>query len=110
MALHAGQAGEVVGWMEVAPQGDQLQITGRAWSGTARSIDYSLQIQRTGRSGKTTSKQGGRADLVAGEVAGLSVTTVNIAPQDQLAVLLTISSGGQVLATSGIHVGGGPGR
>ncbi len=107
MTADTAQAGEVVGWMEVNPTDGQVQITGRAWSAEAAKVDYTLQIQRIGRGGNTSTRQGGRADVDPGKVATLSTTSVNIQPQDELAVLLTISSGGQVIATSAIHVGKG---
>jgi hypothetical protein len=105
MTIDAAQAGEVLGWMEVHPEGGQVQITGHAWSAEPAKVDYTLQIQRIGPGGNTTTRQGGKADLEAGKVGTLSTTSVNLQPQAQLAVLLTISSGGQVIATSGIHVG-----
>jgi hypothetical protein len=106
MTMNAAPAGDVVGWMEVTPAGGQLRITGRAFAPDGGSVEYTLQIQRSGRSGNTSTKQGGKAEIQAGEIATLSTTSVNLQPQDQLAVLLTVSRGGQVLATSGIHVGG----
>ena len=108
MTMNAASAGEVVGWMEVTPAGGQLRITGRAFAPEGGNVEYTLQIQRSGRSGNTTTKQGGKAEIQAGQVATLSTTSVNLQPQDQLAVLLTLSRGGQVLATSGIHVGNPP--
>lgn len=104
-AMNAAAAGEVVGWMEVAPKDGQLQITGRAWSAQEVAIDYVLQIQRSGRSGSTTSKQGGKAVLRPGETAVLSASSVSSQPQDQFAALLTIYRDGQVLATSAMHTG-----
>ena len=103
--MNATPAGEIIGWMEIVPRGGLLQITGRAYSAQPMAIDYMLQIQRSGRSGNTTSQQGGKATLKAGEAAVLSTTSVNSQSEDQLAVLLTIFRDGKVLATSGIHVG-----
>jgi hypothetical protein len=103
--MNAALPGEVIGWMEIVPRDGLLQITGRAYSAQPMAIDYMLQIQRSGRSGNTTSQQGGKATLNAGEAAVLSTTSVNSQSGDQLAILLTIFRDGKVLATSGIHVG-----
>lgn len=105
MTADAAHSGEVIGWMDIAPSEGQIQITGRAYSPLRTDIDFVLQIERSGRSGKTTTKQGGKATVEAGGTVALSTTSVNMETQDQLAVLLTISRGGDVLSTSGIHVG-----
>ena len=107
MSTRAALAGGVIAWMDINPVGGLIQITGRAYSAQQATIDYTLQIQRTGSSGNTTSKQGGKADLQEGKAAVLSTTSVNMQPQDQLAILLTVSRGGEVLATSAIQVGAG---
>ena len=107
MNANAAPAGEVIAWMDINPAGGLIQITGRAYSPDETHIDYMLQIQRSGRSGNTTTKQGGGADIQGGRIAALSTTSVNMQPDDQLAILLTVMRGGQVLATSGIQVGAG---
>lgn len=105
MTAGSAQTAEVVGWMEVNPAAGQLQITGRAWSADEASIEYTLQIQRVGRGGNTATRQGGKVDVASGKVSILSTTSVNIQPQDQLTVLLTIISNGQVIASSSIQLG-----
>lgn len=105
MTTNAAPAGQVISWMEINPVDGELQITGRAYTMEAANIDYSLQVQRSGRSGNTTTKQGGKADMQAGRVTVLSTTSINIQPQDQLAVLLTLTSSGQIISTSAIQVG-----
>jgi hypothetical protein len=109
MSAQAALAGDVIAWMDINPVGGQIQITGRAYSAQQTTIDYTLQIQRIGGSGNTTTKQGGKADLQGDKAAVLSTTSVNMQPQDQLAILLTVSRGGEVLATSAIQVGTGTG-
>ena len=109
MSAQAALAGDVIAWMGINPVGGQIQITGRAYSAQQTTVDYALQIQRTGSSGNTTTKQGGKADIQSGRIAVLSTTSVNMQPQDQLAILLTVSRGGEVLSTSAIQVGAGTG-
>src|SRR5262245_50403097 len=76
-AMTPASAGDVVGWMEIAPKDGQLQIIGRAWSTQELTVDYLLQIQRMGRSGSSTSKQAGKATLHPGETAILSTSSVS---------------------------------
>jgi hypothetical protein len=110
MSAKAALAGDVIAWMDINPVGGLIQIAGRAYSAQQTTIDYTLQIQRIGGSGNTTTTQGGKADLHEDKAAVLSTTSVNMQPQDQLAILLTVSRGGEVLATSAIQVGSGPSR
>jgi hypothetical protein len=105
MSMNAASAGEVIGWMEINPADRQIGVTARAYAPSAAKIEYELQIERVGRSGKTATKQRGKADIEPGKVAQLSTTSVNMGSGDELAILLTISSGGQIVATSALHVG-----
>ena len=105
MSINAASAGDVIGWMEVNPVERQIGITARAFALSEAKVEYELQIERVGRSGKTATKQRGKADIEAGKTAQLSTTSVNIASGDRLAILLTIFSGGQVVSTNALHVG-----
>ena len=105
MSTNAASAGEVIGWMEINPVERQIAVTARAYASDEAKIEYELQIERVGRSGKTATKQRGKADLAPGKTAQLSTTSVNIVAGDQLAILLTIFSGGQVVSTNALHVG-----
>ena len=105
MSVNTASAGEVIGWMEINPVERQIAVTARAYAPDEVKIEYELQIERVGRSGKTATKQRGKADLAPGKTAQLSTTSVNIVTGDQLAILLTIFSGGQVVSTSALHVG-----
>jgi hypothetical protein len=105
MSVNTASAGEVIGWMEINPVERQIAVTARAYAPDEAKIEYELQIERVGRSGKTATKQRGKADLAPGKTAQLSTTSVNIVTGDQLAILLTIFSGGQVVSTSALHVG-----
>jgi len=105
MSVNTASAGEVIGWMEINPVERQIAVTARAYAPDEAKIEYELQIERVGRSGKTATKQRGKADLAPGKTAQLSTTSVNIVTGDQLAILLTIFSGGQVVSTNALHVG-----
>lgn len=105
MSINAASAGDVIGWMEVNPADRQIGVTARAYALSEAKIEYELQIERVGRSGKTATKQRGKAELEAGKTAQLSTTSVNIGSGDQLAILLTIFIGGQVASTNALHVG-----
>ena len=105
MGLNAVSAGEVIGWMEVKPAERQIGVTARAYALSETKIEFELKIERVGRSGKTATKQRGKADILPGNIAELSTTSVNIGPGDQMAILLTIFSGGQVVSTNALHVG-----
>ena len=105
MSMNAASAGEVIGWMDVKPADRQIGVTARAYAPSEAKIEYELQIERVGRSGKTATKQRGKADIEPGKTAELSTTSVNIGSGDQLAILLTIFSGGQVVSTNALHVG-----
>lgn len=105
MQTQGSGAGEVIGWMQITPAGKQIEISGRAYALEGAHVDYSLQIERTGKSGKTATRQGGRADIEAGEVAKLSTTSVNIGSGDHLAISLTLSSGGKIVSTSAVQLG-----
>ena len=105
MTTNAASAGDVIGWMEIKPADRQIGITARAYAPAEAKIEYELQIERVGRSGKTATKQRGKADIEPGKTAQLSTTSVSIGSGDQLAILLTIFSGGQVVSTNALHVG-----
>jgi hypothetical protein len=105
MSMNAASAGEVIGWMDVKPADRQIGVTARAYAPSEAKIEYELQIERVGRSGKTATKQRGKADIEPGKTAELSTTSVNIGSGDQLAILLTIFSGGNVVSTNALHVG-----
>ncbi len=99
-------AGDVIGWMEIQPSEQQIQISGRAYAFRSGLIEFSLRIERSGPSGKTATKQSGRAQVDPGKVASLSTTSVNIGPGDQLSLLLTIYRDGEIVATNALKVGG----
>lgn len=105
MSMNAAFAGDVVGWMDVKPADGQIGVTARAYAPLAAKVEYELRVERVGRSGKTATKQRGKADIEAGKIAELSTTSVNIGSGDELAILLTVFSGGQVVATNALHVG-----
>lgn len=105
MTISAASAGDAIGWMEIKPVDRQIGIAARAYALEPARIEFELQIERIGRSGKTASKQHGKADIEPGKIAELSTSSVNIGTDDQLAVLLTISSGGRIISTSALHVG-----
>ena len=105
MSMNAASAGEVIGWMDVKPADRQIGVTARAYAPGEAKIEYELKIERVGRSGKTATKQRGKADIEPGKTAELSTTSVNIGSGDQLAILLTIFSGGKVVSTNALHVG-----
>ena len=100
-----GAAADVIGWIDVMPSADRLEIAGRAFGMEPSDIEYTLKVERSGGSGRSATTQSGRIQLEPGKVAKLSATTINLSPQDQLSVLLTIASGGQVLSTSEIRLG-----
>ena len=102
---NAASAQDVIGWMEINPVDRQIGITARAYAPVKAKVEYELRIERVGRSGKTATKQRGRADLGPGEAAQLSATSVNIEYGDQLAILLEISTGGRIISTSALHIG-----
>ena len=105
MATNAAWAGDVIGWMEIKAADRQIGVTARAYATDQAKIEYELKIERVGRSGKTATKQRGKADIEPGQTAQLSTTSVNVGAGDQLAILLTIFSDGQVVATNALHVG-----
>ncbi len=105
MSISAASAGEVIGWMDVDPVEQQIGVTAHAYAPGGSKVEFELQVERMGSSGKTSTKQRGKADLEPGKTAKLSTTSVNIAPGDQMAILLTIFSGGQVVSTNALHIG-----
>lgn len=105
MQTSASMAGEVIGWMEINPSAKQIEISGRAYALAETRIEYTLQIERIGRSGKTATRQSGRATIEPGATAKLSTTSVNLGSGDELAILLTLTSGGKVVASSAVHLG-----
>jgi hypothetical protein len=105
MSMNAAFAGDVVGWMDVRPADGQIGVTGRAYAPLATKVEYELRVERVGRSGKTATKQRGKADIEPGKIAELSTTSVNIGSGDELAILLTVFSHGEVVATNALHVG-----
>lgn len=105
MSMNAAAAGDVVGWMDIKPVERQIGIAARAYAVQHTKIEYELQVERVGRAGKTATKQHGKADIEPGKIAQLSTTSVNIGADDQLVILLTISSGGRIVSTSALHVG-----
>ena len=105
MSMNAAAAEDVVGWMQVNPADRQIGITAHAYGPDAAKIEFELRVERVGRSGKTATKQSGKADMQPGKIAQLSTTSVNMSAGDQLAILLTITSGGKVVATNALHVG-----
>jgi hypothetical protein len=106
MQSAAARAGEVIGWMDVRPSDGKIEIAGRAYSAAPASLDYTLKIDRAGPSGRTSTSQRGHAEIEPGEVARLSTSSVNLGANDELTVILTLSSSGRTLATSEIHLGG----
>jgi hypothetical protein len=102
---NAASAQDVIGWIEINPVDRQISITARAYAPVKTQFEYELRIERVGRSGKTATKQRGKADLEPSEAAQLSMTSVNIEFSDQLAILLEISSGGRIISSSALHVG-----
>ncbi len=74
MSTNAASAGEVIGWMEIKAVDRQIAVTARAYAPDEAKIEYELKIERVGRSGKTATKQRGKADMNPGQTAQLSTT------------------------------------
>lgn len=106
MQNNAAQAGDVIGWMEVRPAGNMIEVAGRAYSAGSATVDYTLKIDRAGQSGRSATSQRGRTEIEPGQVARLSTTSVNFNARDELTLILTLSSGGRTLSTSEIRLGG----
>jgi hypothetical protein len=105
MQIDGSSAGDVIGWMDINPKGEQIEIAGRAFAHERTDIEYALKVERIGKSGKTATNQSGRAAIAPGEVAKLSTTSVNVGAQDGLSILLTITRGGEIVATSAMQIG-----
>lgn len=68
--------------------------------GTIKSeLQYKLKVERDGKSGKTSSSQGGKFDAKADEKVLLSTSGVNISEGDEYTFTLTIlDSDGNIIA------------
>jgi hypothetical protein len=105
MSTNAASGDDVIGLMEIKPDNGQIGLNARAYAAGAAKIEYVVQIERLGRSGKSATKQRGKADVAPGKIAELSTSSVNVGPGDRLAILLTISSGGRIVSTTALHIG-----
>jgi hypothetical protein len=94
----------VCAWLEVAPAGSGRTFTAFVRSDRALSGRYELVAERSGRSGRSTSKQGGAVSATPGAVIQLSRTSLApLGPEDTWNVVLTILDQDAVVATAKIQ-------
>jgi hypothetical protein len=83
----------VIGWVEVQPAAsgkEQVTIIGRALALEPMSGQFALVVSRSGKGGRSTSRQGGAFSVAAGENAVLSRTSINISPAEVVTVELKL--------------------
>lgn len=100
----AADAASAIGWIEVQPAQSgpgHVTIRGHAVALTDVAGKFTLQVNRASKGNKSDTSQGGVLNLKAGEAKALSTTTINVTPDDNLTLTLTLLSadGKEVFST-----------
>ena len=82
-----------------------VRLTGRAAALADVDLKAAMTIEKSGRSGKMSTRQGGSFSLKAGEEADVATAGLSMAPGDRLSVELRLTSDGREISTATLSVG-----
>ena len=84
----------VAAWITVDPSGVGQRFTGHVRSGASFTGRYELHAERSGASGRTSTRQGGALQVEADEPLQLSSASLSpLGPADHYSVVLVIYEG-----------------
>ena len=88
----------VIGWIEIQAEPDRrdhVSIRGRIQAFETVEGNFELRVTRISRGNKSANAQNGRFHAKADETKALSSTTINLNPNDQLQITLTLFVDGE---------------
>lgn len=98
--MRAEEGSHALALIDVAMQGDSIEIVGSALALTSGQFSGEMTISRKGASGTVSTRQGRELDLAAGAKADIARVSVSHQTGDLLSVTLTLSRDGAVIARS----------
>ena len=90
--------------IEVQKSDSSLSVQGKFLNNTpdTLALRYELVAERTGKSGRSATRQSGAFQAVSGEEADLSKTTINISPEDYYKIKLQVFDTDNIIAQDSI--------
>lgn len=82
-------------WVEAREADGRLELVSHAQADAAAHVEYMLEVERRSSAGRSSTRQGGRAELEAGEPARLSVSGVDYRDGTVRATLTVRTHGGE---------------
>ena len=91
-------------WVEIDKDGSATTITGRFYNNTVQdlTLTYRLEAEKTGPSGRSSTKQSGSFVAEGQKEVSLSKVVLNIQPNDSCKVTLHIVDGETIVASDSI--------
>ena len=84
-------------------QGSLLRVNPQIVGPAGRALSYELVASKTGRSGRTSSRQSGKVAVGASGAASLSTLSLSVEPEDRYDVTVKVFEGGKLVASESLH-------
>ena len=104
MSASMAEAPSVNAWIEVTPLNGLIRIIPYCRSDDAITVNYDLTSEKSGRSGTSRSRQGGKVELKPGIDTSLSHQKIGTTEQDSYRLTLKVFSRGELIASDVITV------
>ena len=104
MSASRAEVPSVNAWIEVTPLNGLIRVIPYCRSVDAITVNYELISEKSGRSGTSRSRQGGKVVLKPGIDTSLSHQKIGIADQDSYRLTLKVFNRGQLIASDMITV------
>ena len=104
MSASLAEVPSVNAWIEVTPLDGLIRIIPYCRSEKAITVSYELVSEKSGRSGTSRSRQGGKVELKPGIDTSLAQQQIGITKEDSYQLTLKIFSHGELIASERITV------
>lgn len=101
----SGQDAGLEAWVEARETDGRLKLVSHAQAEAAAHVEYTLEVERRSSAGRSSTRQGGQADLEAGEPSRLSVSGVDYRDGTVRATLTVRAEDGETATY--VYEGGG---
>jgi len=93
--------------IEVQKSDSTLMVQGKFLNNTpdTLALNYELVAERTGKSGRSATRQSGAFQAVSSEEVDLSKTTINISPEDYYKIKLQVFDTDNIIAQDSVIFG-----
>ncbi|MBP0441051.1 curli-like amyloid fiber formation chaperone CsgH [Tianweitania sediminis] len=99
------QSAAAVATVEASATEGGVRLVGRAVALADGRYEAKMAIRKSGRSGETSTTQGGAFELQAGKTADVASVGLSMVPGDTLVVDLVLTAGGEEVSRTMLSVG-----